>query len=58
MEEDIQNYLPTVIFRGIPCIILSVTIIDILYNNVGSENTFGTETGISVGIFSQVCFGT
>ena len=22
MEEDIQNYLPTVMFRGTPCIIL------------------------------------
>ena len=34
------------------------TKIDIFYNNFGWENTFGTATGISVGTFSQVCFGT
>ena len=36
MEEDIQNYLLTVMFRGTPCM-NSPTFLDVKYNNKNGE---------------------
>ena len=52
MEEDIQNYLPTVMFRGTPCIseyciMFKVFNLKTLYCNFDKNNTPFSVEGIS-----------